>query len=267
MKKVLFSLAAAAAVTVLLSGCGAKSGADKSLEQIKAKGVFVVGLDDAFPPMGFREKGSNEIVGFDIDLAKKAAEKLGVKVEFKPVAWDGIILSLNKGDIDVIWNGLTITPEREKQIAFSKPYLDNRQIIVVKTASKIQTKAELKGKTVGLQLGSSSENALNADKETAKSLKDVKKYSDNQLALLDLEAGRVDAVIVDEIVGRYNIAKKTGVYRVLSDNVGTEMYGVGFRKNDASFAAALDKALDDMKKDGSADAISKKWFGEAIIKK
>ena len=86
MKKVLFSLAAAAAVTVLLSGCGAKGGSDKSLEQIKAKGVFVVGLDDAFPPMGFREKGSNEIVGFDIDLAKKAAEKLGVKVEFKPVA-------------------------------------------------------------------------------------------------------------------------------------------------------------------------------------
>ena len=267
MKKVLFSLAAFAAVTVLLPCCGAKSGADKSLEQIKAKGVFVVGLDDAFPPMGFREKGSNEIVGFDIDLAKKAAEKLGVKVEFKPVAWDGIILSLNKGDIDVIWNGLTITPEREKQIAFSRPYLDNRQIIVVKTASKVQAKADLKGKTVGLQLGSSSENALKADVETSKIVKDVKKYSDNQLALLDLEAGRVDAVIIDEIVGRYNIAKKPGVYRVLADNCGTELYGVGLRKNDASFTAALDKALDEMKKDGSADAISKKWFGESIIKK
>jgi polar amino acid transport system substrate-binding protein len=267
MKKVLLSLVAVSACMVLLSGCGSKSGADASLDQVKKKGFFIVGLDDAFPPMGFREKGSDEIVGFDIDLAKKAAEKLGVKVQFKPVAWDGVVLSLNKGDIDVIWNGLTITPEREKQIAFSKPYLDNRQIIVVKTASAVISKADLKGKTVGLQLGSSSENALNADKATVKILKEIKKYSDNQLALLDLAAGRVDAVIVDEIVGRYNIAKKPGVYRVLLDNVGTELYGVGFRKTDVSFTAALNAALDEMKKDGSADAISKKWFGEAIIKK
>ena len=251
----------------LFSGCSQKSGADKSLDQIKAKGFFIVGLDDAFPPMGFREKGSDEIIGFDIDLAKKAAEKAGIKVIFKPVAWDGVILSLNKGDIDVIWNGLTITPEREKQIGFSKAYLDNRQIIVVKTSSAVKSKADLTGKTIGLQLGSSSETALNADQATVKKLKEVKKYSDNQLALLDLEAGRVDAVVVDEIVGRYSIAKKPGLFKVLTDNFGTELYGVGFRKNDASFRDAIDKALDEMKKDGSADEISKKWFGEAIIKK
>ncbi|MGL4370345.1 MAG: transporter substrate-binding domain-containing protein, partial [Spirochaetota bacterium] len=107
----------------------------------------------------------------------------------------------------------------------------------------------------------------NSDPETVKGLKDVKKYSDNQLALLDLQAGRVDAVVVDEIVGRYSIAQKPGVYSVLSDNFGTELYGVGFRKNDASFRTVIDNALEEMKKDGSADAISKKWFGEAIIKK
>lgn len=267
MKKFLLGLVSIAVVSAVVSDCAAKSGADKSLDQIKAKGSFVVGLDDAFPPMGFREKGSDDIVGFDIDLAKKAAEKLGVKVVFKPVAWDGIILSLNKGDIDVIWNGLTITPEREQKIRFSKPYLDNKQIIVVKTASALKDKAGLNGKTVGLQLGSSSEAALNSDSATAKTLKEVKKYSDNQLALLDLEAGRIDAVVVDEIVGRYNISKKPGVYRVLSDNFGTEAYGVGFRKNDLSFCNALDSVLSEMKKDGSADAISKKWFGEVIIKK
>jgi len=267
LKRVLLCLSAVAVVSVLFSGCGAKTGSDKSLDQIKTKGFFIVGLDDAFPPMGFREKGSDEIVGFDIDLAKKAAEKLGVKVIFKPVAWDGVILSLNKGDIDVIWNGLTITPEREKQISFSKAYLNNNQIIVVKAASSVKGKADLKGKTVGLQLGSSSETALNADQATAKGLKEIKKYSDNQLALLDLEAGRIDAVVVDEIVGRYNIAKKPNTYRVLADNFGTEMYGVGFRKNDLSFLKALDAAMDEMKKDGSADAVSKKWFGEAIIRK
>jgi len=266
-RKIITGVAAVAAVFALLSGCSQKNGSDKSLDQIKAKGYFVVGLDDAFPPMGFREKGSDEIIGFDIDLAKKAAEKAGIKVIFKPVAWDGVILSLNKGDIDVIWNGLTITPERQKQIAFSKAYLDNNQIIIVKNTSTVKAKADLSGKTVGLQLGSSSETALNADQATVKKLKEVKKYSDNQLALLDLEAGRVDAVVVDEIVGRYNIAKKPGLFRVLADNFGTELYGVGFRKNDASFREAIDKALDEMKKDGSADEISKKWFGEAIVKK
>jgi polar amino acid transport system substrate-binding protein len=267
MKRVLSFLIASFAVTVLFAGCASKSGSDKSFDDIKKKGVFVVGLDDAFPPMGFREKGSNEIVGFDIDLAKKAAEKLGVKAEFKPVSWDGIILSLNKGDIDVIWNGLTITDERAKQISFSKAYLENRQVIVVKKGSALKTKADLKGKIVGLQLGSSSETALNSDKATAATIKEIKKYQDNQLALLDLSSGRIAAVVIDEIVARYNISKKPNEYVLLSEDFGKETYGVGFRQKDASFRAALDKALDDMKKDGSADAISKKWFGEAIIKK
>ena len=242
-------------------------GADTSLADIKAKGFFVVGLDDAFPPMGFRDKRSNDIVGFDIDLAKKCAEKIGVKVKFQPVAWDGIILSLNKKDIDVIWNGLTITDERKKQIGFTKAYLANRQVIVIKKDSAINNKAALKGKTVGLQLGSSSETALNSDKKTAASLKEVKKYQDNQLALLDLASGRIDAVVIDEIVVRYAMSQKPGLYTIIKDDFGNEQYGVGYRKGDTSFGKALDKALDEIKKDGSADAISKKWFGEAIIKK
>jgi polar amino acid transport system substrate-binding protein len=267
MKKMFLPLVAMTVLTAVIAGCASKSGKDVSLEQIKKKGVFVVGLDDAFPPMGFREKGTNEIVGFDIDLAKKAAEKIGVKVEFKPVAWDGVILSLNKGDIDVIWNGLTMTPERQKQIGFSKPYLENRQVIVVKKGSPIKDKAGLKGKIVGHQLGSSSETAINSDKETAKTFKEIRKYQDNLLALMDLKSGRISAVVMDEIVARYNISKDPSSYEILNDNFGTEQYGVGLRAKDASFREAIDKALDDMKADGSADAISKKWFGEAIIKK
>jgi len=266
MKRTLSLCVAMAAIFAFVAGCSSKQSND-SFEKIKQDGVFVVGLDDAFPPMGFREKGTNDIVGFDIDLAKKAAEKMGLKVEFKPVAWDGVILSLNKGDIDVIWNGLTITPERQKQIAFSKPYLANRQVIVVKKGSKIKGKADLKGKVVGHQLGSSSENALNSDKQTVASLKEIRKYQDNMLALMDLSAGRIDAVVIDEIVVRYNMAKKPGEYVLLSEDFGTEDYGVGMRKSDVSFVAALDKALDEMKTDGSADAVSRKWFGEAIIRK
>lgn len=255
------------AAAFIVSGCGKDAAKDKSLEQIKAKGVFVVGLDDQFPPMGFRGTDNNEIIGFDIDLAKEAAKRLGVKVEFKPVAWDGIIFSLNKGDIDVIWNGLTITDERKQKIEFSRPYLNNRQIIMVAADSAITGKDMLKGKIVGLQLGSSSENALNGAADLKKSLKDVKKYENNTLALMDLAAKRVDAVVVDEIVGRWNMAKKPGAFKVLNDDLGQELYGVGIRKNDLTFKEALDKALDEIKSDKAGEEISKKWFGENILLK
>ncbi|OAA91800.1 amino acid ABC transporter substrate-binding protein [Clostridium ljungdahlii] len=252
---------------IILTGCGqGQKSSDKSWDDIKSKGQFVVGLDDSFPPMGFRdEKG--QIVGFDIDMAKAAAQKMGVKVVFKPVEWDGIILSLNNKDIDVIWNGLTITDKRKKQIGFSKVYLQNKQIIVVKSDSNIKNKKDLSGKTVGLQMGSSSETALNSDAATAKSLKNIRKYSNNTEALLDLNQGRIDAVVVDEVVGRYYLQKKPGLYKILEDNFGKEDYGVGIRKTDESFKNKLDEALDSMKKDGTANKISQKWFGKDIIAK
>jgi polar amino acid transport system substrate-binding protein len=255
----------------LLSGCSPKSAAhhespETSLQDIKRKGRFVVGLDDSFPPMGFRDD-SGKIVGFDIDLATEAARRVGVAVEFKPVDWDGVVMSLDKGDIDVIWNGLTITEERKEKIAFSKPYLQNRQIVVVQDGSKIGDKAGLKGKVVGIQLGSSSEEALSRDAATSASLKGIRKYPNNVEALLDLASGRIDAVVVDEVVGRYYIAKKPGLYRVLAEDFGAESYGVGFRMKDASFRAAIDGVLEAMKTDGSADAISERWFGAKIVTK
>lgn len=192
---------------------------------------------------------------------------MGVKVELKPVQWDGVLLSLNNKDIDVIWNGLTITDKRKQQIAFSKVYLQNKQIIVTNNDSNIKTKKDLAGKKVGLQLGSSSETALNADSATAKSIKEIKKYSNNTEALMDLKTGRIDAVVVDEVVGRYYISKKPGQYKVADEDFGKEDYGVGIRKSDVTFKNELDKTLDAMKADGTADKISQKWFGKNIIAK
>jgi len=252
--------------TVILTACGSKSATDNSLNDIKNKKELVVGLDDNFPPMGFR--GSNgEIVGFDIDMAKEVGKRLGVKVTFKPVEWDGIILSLNNKDIDVIWNGLTITDKRKEQIGFSKVYLQNKQIIMVSSKSTISKKSGLSNKNVGLQLGSSSETALAKDTALTKSLKQVKKYSNNTEALLDLNAGRIDAVIVDEVVGRYYASKKPGVYKVLDENLGVEDYGVGLRKTDTSLTNEINKLLVEIKNDGTANTISKKWFGKDIIYK
>ncbi|NEZ75984.1 amino acid ABC transporter substrate-binding protein [Clostridium botulinum] len=264
-KNILFSILIMGLIFIL-TGCDNKSKEDTSLKDIKAKGEFVVGLDDSFPPMGFKnDKG--EIVGFDIDLAKEVAKKMGVKVVFKPVQWDGVVLSLNNKDIDVIWNGLTITEKRKEQINFSKPYVENKQIIVVNNDSNIKSKKDLNKKTVAIQLGSSSEVALDSDKDFVKSLKELKKYSNNTEALMDLQAKRVDAVVVDEVVGRYYISKKPNVFKVLDEDFGGESYGIGFRKTDNSFRESVDKALDEVIKDGTSDKISEKWFGKGILKK
>jgi polar amino acid transport system substrate-binding protein len=245
---------------------GENASQDTSWDDIKAKGYFTVGLDDSFPPMGFRdEKG--EIVGFDIDMAKKAAEKMGVEVKFQPVVWSGVIMELNNKNIDLIWNGMTITDERKAAIAITKPYLANKQIIVVQKDSAIKTKADLAGKKIAVQAGSSAVGAVQKDEAAFKSLKEMVEFPNNTEALMDLAAGRVDAVVVDEVVGRYYVSMKAELYTILEDNFGEEEYGIGVRKSDEAFLNELQKALDSMNTDGSATEISEKWFGADIVLK
>lgn len=248
MKKQISVIFAALAASALLFGCG-KS--DAPAQPVVATKI-VVGLDDNFPPMGFRDE-KNNLVGFDIDLAREAAKRLGVEVEFKPIDWNAKEAELGGKRVDALWNGLTITEKRKEQIAFTTPYLENRQIVIVTAASPIKTKADLAGKVVGLQEGSSAVEAVEKD-AVAKSLKEVKKFGDNVAALMDLTAGRLDALVVDEVVGRYYIAKKPGEYAVLDEHFGTEEYGVGVRKDDVELLGKLQKAMDEMKKDGAAPA-------------
>ncbi len=238
---------------------------DTSWEDIQKKGYFILGLDDAFPPMGFKdEKG--EIVGLDIDLAKEVAKKLGVEVKFQPVSWDGIILELNNKNIDVIWNGMTITEERQQKIAFTRPYLANRQIVVVKKDSDIKSKADLAGKVVGLQAGSSSRVALEKNVDVYESVKDkLVEFASNDEVLLDLRNGGIDAAIVDEVVGRYYISKRPDTYEVLTEDFGDEEYGIGVRKGEDAFVKKLNEAMDELKAEGISATISEKWFGADII--
>ena len=252
---------------LVVTGCGKKEepvAAAPTPAPVAAKAI-VIGLDDNFPPMGFRDD-KNELVGFDIDLAKEAGKRLGVEVSFKPIDWSAKESELNGKRIDVLWNGLTITEERKANILFTKPYLENRQIIVVTEKSPIKTKAQLAGKVVGVQDGSSAVEAIQKDAPTAKSLKEIKKFGDNVTALMDLTTGRLDAVVLDEVVGRYYTAKKPGEYVVLDDHFGTEEYGVGTRKDDTELLARLQTAMDAMKADGAAARISTEWFGKDIIK-
>ena len=265
MKKRLSLLLAALAAATLFTACGKKPEAPAAAAPAAAQAI-VIGLDDNFPPMGFRDD-KGELVGFDIDLAREAGKRIGAEVSFKPIDWNAKEAELNGKRVDVLWNGLTITEERKANILFTTPYLENHQIIVVTDKSPITSKAQLAGKVVGVQDGSSAVEAIEKDAAAAKAIKELKKFGDNVTALMDLSAGRLDALVVDEVVGRYYTAKKPGEYRVLEENFGTEDYGVGTRKDDTELMAKLQKAMDEMKADGAAATISTKWFGKDIVKK
>jgi polar amino acid transport system substrate-binding protein len=243
-------------------------GCSKKSADVMAKDKLVLGFDDTFVPMGFKDD-KGEVVGFDIDLAKEVSKKIGKEITFQPIDWSMKETELNSGKIDFIWNGYTITKEREEKVSFSTPYLDNRQVIITLASSSINSKADLKGAKVGAQNQSSAVDAINKEAELLKSFNDGKVYTfeTNNDALMDLEAGRIDAVVADEILARYYIAKKgVGKYKVLKDDFGSETYGVGVRKSDKALLDKLNKAFDDMRNDGTAKKISEKWFGENIFK-
>ena len=222
---------------------------------------LVIGLDDNFPPMGFRdEKG--ELVGYDIDMAREATKRMNIEAEFKPIDWSAKEAELKGKRVDALWNGMTITEERKKNVAFTKPYMVNHQIIIVTSKSPIQSKVDLAGKVVGVQDGSSAVDAIAKDEAVSKSIKELKNFGDNVTALMDLSTGRLDAVVVDEVVGRYYTSKKPGEYRILADNLGAEEYGVGIRLEDTALLAKLDETLEAMRADGTAKTIYAKWFEE-----
>jgi len=174
---------------------------DESLQKIKDKGYFIVGLDDSFPPMGYRDE-NNEIVGFDIDLAKEVAKRMGVEVRFQPIDWNSKELELDGGKIDMIWNGMTITDERVAAMYFAKPYLANTQVVIVPVDSPIQTKADLAGKKISIQEGSSAVDAVTAD-DIYEQIGELVYFGNNQEAYSDLKIGRVDAFVVDRVAGSY----------------------------------------------------------------
>lgn len=270
MKKLMaVVLAGVLAVCFVLSGCGgdtptptATPAADESLQKVLDKDELIIGLDVAFPPMGFLNE-KNEIVGFDVDLAKAVGEILGVNVQLRPIDWKSKELELKSGKVDVLWNGYTITDARKKEVLFSDSYLNNKQIIIVKTDSAIQAKADITSGKVGLQSGSTAMDAIEADPIFDQIKDSLMMYDDNNTAMMDLEAGRVESVVVDEVVGKYYLSQHEGKYRILDEDFGNEQYGVGFRKEDVKLRDAVQEALNTIKTNGKGDEYSQKWFGEA----
>lgn len=261
-------------ISVFSVGCGSSggdaaggnsaAGADTSLTDIQDKGTIVVGIDDSFPPMGFVGE-DGELTGFDVELARLVAKRLGVEAKIQPINWDSKELELKSGKIDVIWNGYTITADRVKEVEFTKPYLQNQQVLVVAQDSPYKTKADLEGKIVGAQVESSGLEALQADSELSATVADIPEYDDYLMALLDLGTSRLDAVAVDKVVADYTMTKDPGKYRVLDGSLSDEYYGIGCAKGAVALREAIDKALDELYEDGSIDKLSNEWFGENIV--
>lgn len=258
MKKLLFILLA-----ILLVGCQAKvvEDVDNSLNNIIEKGKMIVGFTE-YPPMGFKENG--EVTGFDIDIAKAVGEKLGVEIEFVYIDWDAKVLELEAGNIDMIWNGLTITEDRKKEILFSKPYFNNRIVILTLKESPINSISDLSDKNVGVELQSSGQSALEAS-EVFGSINEMIKYTTITEAVLDLKAGGIDAIVADEIFARYAVSKEADAYKIPEDVFNSENYGIGFRLEDVALRDKIDEIIDGLAEDGTALEISLKWFGEDLL--
>ncbi|MGA9224968.1 MAG: amino acid ABC transporter substrate-binding protein [Mesobacillus sp.] len=260
MKRFATMLILIASVLAIFTGCSNSSEKENSEDK-----ALVIGIDDKFAPMGFRDK-DNEIVGFDIDYARAAAEKMGKEVKFQPIDWQTKEAELSSGRIDLIWNGYTITDERKKKVLFTKPYLKNAQVVVTLADSKLAKLDDLEGKVVGLQSLSSASDALDASPVKEK-VKTVTEFSDNVQALSDLKSGRIDAVIIDEIVINYYMTKEKESFKVLDESLAPEEYGIGVKKGNEELLEKLQKALDEMNEDGTAAKISEKWFGEDKVLK
>ena len=241
----------------------AASARDTSLDDLVSRGVFVLGLDDSFPPLGFRN-ADGEIVGYDIDLAKEVAKRLGVEFKAQPIDWGAKEMELNTGKIDCIWNGFTMTKEREEALAFTKPYLKNAQVLVVRNDSGVTSLKDMAGKTIALQSGSSAQEAVDGNKEFSSSLKEQVLLKDNVTALNDLDIRGVDGVVMDSVVANYSIAATGKPFTVIDEALSYESYGIAFRKGSAALRDKVQSILEDMQKDGTVTAVSEKWFGRDI---
>ena len=241
----------------MLTGCGSSNNK-----------VIVIGIDDEFPPMSFHDE-TGELVGFDIDLAQETARRMGVEVKFQPIDWDNKEAEITSGHIDMIWNGLDITDKRKEYMIFSKPYMDDRQIILVKRDSDLDIYSEydLEGKIVGTQIGSTSDEYINKESKLKEGIREYKTYSKFSEALAALKNGEIDLVVCDELIARYEMNTYPNQLKVLNVKIGAiAETGIGFRKNDTKLRDKVQTAFDAMIKDGSAKDISMKWFNADLIK-
>jgi His/Glu/Gln/Arg/opine family amino acid ABC transporter permease subunit len=230
-----------------------------TLDDVKAKGVLVVGTDATYPPFEYADDQTREIVGFDIDLITAICDQIGVQPQLVVVPFDAIISGLNSGKYDCLISAMTITPERAQAVLFSQPYYDAGQSIAVPLADKsIRSIDDLPGKRIGAQLGTTGEIlAREIPKATVKSFDNIGE------AFRDMANGNLDAIINDKPVSQRIIAAR-GRAKLVGQILNAERYGIAVRKDQTRLKKAIDDALEELKTDGTYANINEKWFGSTV---
>lgn len=232
--------------------------------QVTADKTVVVGIDDTFVPMGFRNK-DGKLVGYDVELARQSLKKIGLKAKFQVIDWSMKETELKTGHIDMIWNGYTKNADRAKKVAFSDSYHHDKQVIVSMKNQQINHLQDLKGKNLGAQTGSSGLLTYNEKGNKLKKIvgADAQPYDTFDKALNDLQVGRLNAVLIDADYAGYYIAheKNPQSFNIIDTNFGKDAYGVGMRKGDVTLVKKVNEALAKSKADGTIDKLSQKYFG------
>ena len=229
---------------------------------------ITVGFDNTFVPMGFEEKNGT-YAGFDIELAKYVSKKLGITVHFQPIDWDMKETELQNGTIDAIWNGYSATDERREKVAFTIPYMQNTQILVVKKTSGIHSVEDMKGKVLGAQNGSSGMLDFEEHPEVLKNRVkggDADQYQSVNEAIIDLKNDRIDALLIDRVYADYYLTTEgiADEYDTIPSGFESESFAVGVRPADKKLLEALNQAFKELYQEGIFQQISQKWFGENV---
>jgi len=260
-------LTSLAAAGLLLAACGKKeapvaAAPASAASAAPAPKVYIVGTDAAYAPFESQnEKG--EIVGFDVDVLKAVAAKAGFEVKFVNTPWEGIFNALGQGDRDMVVSAVTITDERKQTMDFSDPYFDAQQLIAVKDGSKVTKFADLKKLKVGVQTGTTGDEAVT--KLLGKASTNIKRFESTPLALKELESGGVDAVVADNGVVVHHVANNpTSKFKTVADQEFVpEQYGIALKKGNTELQGKLNMGLAAIKADGTYNAIYTKYFGAA----
>ncbi|BDZ78822.1 amino acid ABC transporter substrate-binding protein [Claveliimonas bilis] len=275
-KRLALLLALAMTASAVVAGCGSSSDSNSSsdentesqeqteveFKEKEAGDTFTVGFDQDFPPMGF-VGDDGEFTGFDLELAQAVCDKLELEFVAEPIAWDSKDALLNSGAIDCIWNGFTING-REDDYTWSDPYLDNKQVFVVRGDSGIESEADLAGKIVDVQTDSSAQKALEDNQDLTSTFSNLQIVPDYNTGFMELESGAVDAVAMDIVVASYQIDSRDADFKILDYEIASEEYGVGFAKGNEALRDQVQQALNELAKEGKVAEISTKWFGEDI---
>ena len=255
------------AASAVLAGCGgtktvtttdAPSGDDKSAASTMK---LIVGFDAAYPPYGYvGDDGS--YTGFDLELAQEVGRRVGWEVQLEPIDWDAKDTLMNSGAINCIWNGFTIEG-RENDYTFSKPYMLNAQVVVVKKGSGISDLAGLAGKAVITQTDSAAYDVLAGEDATqadvAATFANLETIGDYNTAFMQLESGAVDAVACDLSIAQYQMSAKPDAYVQLPEDLSDEHYAVGVKKGNTELADAITKTLKEMNEDGTVEKLCEKY--------